>query len=90
MAMAQALPNDGVMRAADGTPLKEALARAERSERLKALGLVAPLFIFIVVAGERRDGRVIAREEPCGRRLCIFDHGVEHRDGEFHTLVLLN
>lgn len=50
MAMAQALPNDGVMRAADGTPLKEALARAERSERLKALGLVAPLFIFIVVA----------------------------------------
>ena len=37
MAMAQALPNDGVMRAADGTPLKVALARAERRERLKAL-----------------------------------------------------
>ncbi len=48
MAMAQALPNDGVMRAADGTPLKVALARAERRERLKALALVAPLFAFII------------------------------------------
>ncbi len=50
MAMAQALPNDGVMRAADGTPLKVALARAERREKLKALGLVAPLFAFIVLS----------------------------------------
>jgi putative spermidine/putrescine transport system permease protein len=50
MAMAQALPDDGVMRAADGTPLKVALARAERRERLKALGLVAPLFAFIVLS----------------------------------------
>lgn len=50
MAMAQALPNDGVMRAADGTPLKVALARAERRERLKALGLVTPLFLFIVMS----------------------------------------
>ena len=48
MAMAQALPNDGVMRAADGTPLKVALARADRRERLKALALVAPLFLFII------------------------------------------
>ncbi len=50
MAMAQALPHDGVMRAADGTPLKVALARAERRERLKALGLVAPLFAFIMLS----------------------------------------
>ena len=50
MSMAQALPDDGVMRAADGTPLKVALARAERRERLKALGLVAPLFAFIVLS----------------------------------------
>ena len=50
MAMAQALPNDGVMRAADGTPLKEALARAQRSDRLKALALVTPLFAFIVLS----------------------------------------
>jgi len=50
MSMAQALPNDGVMRAADGTPLKVALARAERRERMKALGLVAPLFAFIVLS----------------------------------------
>jgi len=50
MSMAQALPHDGVMRAADGTPLKVALARAERRERMKALALVAPLFLFIVVS----------------------------------------
>jgi len=50
MSMAQALPHDGVMRAADGTPLKTALARAERRERLKALALVAPLFAFIVLS----------------------------------------
>lgn len=50
MSMAQAVPDDGVMRAADGTPLKVALARAERRERLKALGLVAPLFAFIVLS----------------------------------------
>ncbi|WP_373506191.1 ABC transporter permease [Aestuariivirga sp.] len=50
MAMAQALPNDGVMRSADGTPLKTALARAERRERIKALGLVTPLFAFIVLS----------------------------------------
>ncbi|MCA3561217.1 MAG: ABC transporter permease [Aestuariivirga sp.] len=46
--MAQALPNDGVMRAADGTPLKVALARAERAEKLKAMALVLPLFAFII------------------------------------------
>jgi putative spermidine/putrescine transport system permease protein len=50
MSTAQALPHDGVMRAADGTPLKVALARAERRERMKALGLVLPLFAFIVLS----------------------------------------
>lgn len=50
MATAQAVPSDGVMRAADGTPLKVALARAERRERIKALGLVLPLFAFIVLS----------------------------------------
>lgn len=50
MSMAQTLPDGGVMRAADGTPLKVALARAERREKLKALGLVAPLFAFIMLS----------------------------------------
>ena len=50
MAMVQTLPDDGVMRAADGTPLKTALARAQRRERLKALGLVVPLFAFIALS----------------------------------------
>ena len=38
------------MRAADGTPLKVALARAERREKLKALALILPLFAFIILS----------------------------------------
>ena len=34
---------------ADGTPLKTSLARAERRNRLRALLLVAPLFLFILM-----------------------------------------
>jgi putative spermidine/putrescine transport system permease protein len=48
--MAPAMPQDGVMRAADGTPLKTALARAQRREKIKAIGVVAPLFAFIVLS----------------------------------------
>ncbi|WP_299817450.1 ABC transporter permease [uncultured Jannaschia sp.] len=39
----------GEMVAADGTPLKRSLNRALRREKLRALALVAPLFLFIVV-----------------------------------------
>ena len=39
-----------VVRTADGTPLKVQLQRAERKRQLKAIGLVAPLFLFIVVS----------------------------------------
>jgi len=46
---AEAKVSDGIMRAADGTPLKTRLRRAERREKVKALGLVAPLFLFIVL-----------------------------------------
>src|SRR5438105_11172154 len=49
MAMTEAVRADGIVRAADGTPLKVKLARAERRERLKSLGLIAPLFLFIVI-----------------------------------------
>src|SRR5439155_25876788 len=49
MAMTEAVRADGIVRAADGTPLKLKLAQAERRERLKSLGLIAPLFLFIVI-----------------------------------------
>jgi putative spermidine/putrescine transport system permease protein len=39
----------GIVRTADGVPLKEKLRRVERSQRLKAVGIVAPLFLFIVI-----------------------------------------
>ena len=50
MAIAEAAPNDGVMRAADGTPLKTKLRQAERRERIRALTLIAPLFLFIAIS----------------------------------------
>ncbi len=40
----------GPMLAADGTPLKRSLARSLRRQKLRALMLVAPLFLFIVVS----------------------------------------
>jgi putative spermidine/putrescine transport system permease protein len=49
MAVAEAFPADGIMRAQDGTPLRVKLRRAERRERLKAAGLILPLFLFILV-----------------------------------------
>jgi len=43
------MPAD-VVRTADGTPLKKKLRQAERRERMRALMLVAPLFLFIVIS----------------------------------------
>jgi len=39
----------GPMLAADGTPLKRSLGRALRRQKLRALALIAPLLIFILV-----------------------------------------
>ncbi|WP_136636253.1 ABC transporter permease [Pseudooceanicola onchidii] len=41
--------NAGPMLAADGTPLKKSLARALRRQKLRALMLIAPLLIFVLV-----------------------------------------
>jgi putative spermidine/putrescine transport system permease protein len=43
-----ALGQGDVMRSADGTPLKVSIARAMRRNKLVALGLIAPLFFFIL------------------------------------------
>jgi putative spermidine/putrescine transport system permease protein len=40
---------DGVMRAADGTPLKLSIARAQRRQKLRAFLLVAPLLFFVLI-----------------------------------------
>ena len=39
----------GPVMAADGTPLKRSLARALRAQKLRALALIAPLLIFVLV-----------------------------------------
>ena len=47
--MAAVTENDGVMRAADGTPLKQALARATRINKTRAFLLTTPLLAFILI-----------------------------------------
>jgi len=49
MAVAEAFSGRDVVRTADGTPLRVRLRQAERRERLKALALIAPLFLFVVI-----------------------------------------
>jgi putative spermidine/putrescine transport system permease protein len=43
-------PSDGIMRAADGTPLKKSLARALRREKLRSFLLILPLLAFIILS----------------------------------------
>ncbi|WP_373049825.1 ABC transporter permease [Thalassovita aquimarina] len=40
---------DGPVLAADGTPLKRSLNRALRMQKIRALGLIAPLLIFVLL-----------------------------------------
>lgn len=46
---ASATDDRGRLLAADGTPLKASLARALRQQKLRALGLVAPLLLFVLL-----------------------------------------
>ena len=39
----------GPMLAADGTPLKRSLARALRAQKMRALMLIAPLLLFVLL-----------------------------------------
>ena len=47
--MAKALADDQLVTTADGVPLRTKLRRAERLARLRAYGLVLPLFAFIFI-----------------------------------------
>ncbi|MQX35202.1 ABC transporter permease [Roseospira navarrensis] len=42
-------PDDGILRTNDGVPLKTTLRRVNRRQKMVALGLVLPLFLFILV-----------------------------------------
>ena len=44
------ITNGGPMLAADGTPLKRSLARALRAQKLRALALIAPLLLFVLLS----------------------------------------
>ena len=46
--MTDASQNAGPMLAADGTPLKQSLARSLRRQKLRALMLIAPLLLFVL------------------------------------------
>ena len=47
--MSDSTTETGPMLAADGTPLKKSLARALRQQKIRALMLIAPLLIFVLV-----------------------------------------
>jgi len=47
--MANGTTDSGPMLAADGTPLKVSIQRAMRRQKIRALLLVAPLFLFILI-----------------------------------------
>ncbi len=51
----------GVMLAADGTPLKKSLDRALRAQKIRALALIAPLLIFILVSFVFPIGEMLLR-----------------------------
>ena len=48
--MVETTPDTGPMLSADGTPLKQSLARSLRNQKLRALGLIAPLLIFVLLS----------------------------------------
>ena len=54
--MTDATAQSGPMLAADGTPLKASLARALRRQKLRALMLIAPLLLFVVLTFITRLG----------------------------------
>ena len=47
--MAEITATPDVMTTADGTPLKVSIARAMRRNKIRAMLLVAPLFLFILI-----------------------------------------
>ncbi|EPX85814.1 ABC transporter permease [Salipiger mucosus] len=49
-ALRQADAESGPVLAADGTPLKKSLGRALRMQKIRALALIAPLLIFVLVS----------------------------------------
>lgn len=55
-----------VMRAADGTPLKRSLARALRRQKLRAVLLIAPLLLFILISFLMPIGKMLARSVQNG------------------------
>ena len=48
--MVVASSSSDIVRTADGTPLKARLQRVERTRKLRAVGLVLPLFLFILIS----------------------------------------
>lgn len=48
--MTDASTNGGPMLAADGTPLKKSLARALRRQKMRAMALIAPLLLFVLLS----------------------------------------
>ena len=59
--MVSAAASAAIVRTADGTPLKVRLRRVDRARKLKAVGLVAPLFLFILLTFALPIGTMLFR-----------------------------
>jgi hypothetical protein len=55
----------GPMLAADGTPLKASLRRALRAQKMRALMLVGPLLVFVLVTFLFPIGDMLLRSVDC-------------------------
>ncbi|MFT5743929.1 MAG: putative spermidine/putrescine transport system permease protein, partial [Paracoccaceae bacterium] len=52
---------NGLVLAADGTPLKQSLNRALRAQKIRALLLIAPLLLFILISFVLPIGEMLLR-----------------------------
>lgn len=55
------LDENGLVLAADGTPLKQSLARALRAQKIRALLLIAPLLLFVTISFVMPIGEMLMR-----------------------------
>ena len=59
--MTAAYPTADVVRTIDGTPLKIKLRRADRMHKIRSVGLIMPLFLFLMVSFIMPIGIMLAR-----------------------------
>ena len=71
----------------DGLPLEVSLKKAERKNKLKAVALVAPLFLFILIIYIFPIGDMLFRSVD-DRMITKMLHKLLHQVNLYHPIVL--